>query len=82
MAGGEPPHPRPLHPDLRVMAEPGGGWFGIIERQAIHRGAFPRPRLMIKIRDFINGWNQRKHPFIWTKTPDEILDKINVNIPS
>ena len=52
-------------------------WFGIIERQAIRRGTFPSVRdLMIKIRDFINGWNQRKHPFIWTKTPDQILDKI------
>jgi transposase len=51
-------------------------WFGIIERQAIHRGAFPSVRdLMIKIRDFINGRNQRKHPFIWTKTPDQILNK-------
>jgi transposase len=52
-------------------------WFGIIERQAIRRGAFPSVRdLMIKIRAFITGWNQRKHPFIWTKTPDQILDKI------
>jgi transposase len=53
-------------------------WFGIIERQAIHRGTFGSVRdLMIKIRTFINGWNQRKHPFIWTKPADEILDKIN-----
>jgi transposase len=52
-------------------------WFGIIERQAIRRGAFPSVRdLMIKIRAFINGWNGRCHPFIWTKPADEILDKI------
>jgi transposase len=52
-------------------------WFGIIERQAIRRGVFPSVRdLMIKIRAFINGWNARKHPFIWTKTPDEVLAKI------
>jgi ABC-type glycerol-3-phosphate transport system permease component len=31
---------------------------------------------MIKILAFINGWNQRCHPFIWTKTPDDILAKI------
>jgi len=24
----------------------------------------------IKIREFITGWNRRKHPFIWT-TPAE-----------
>jgi transposase len=52
-------------------------WFGIIERQAIHRGSFPTVRdLMIKIREFITGWNRRKHPFIWTKPAEEILGKI------
>jgi len=52
-------------------------WFGIIERQAIRRGVFPSVRdLIIKIRSFITGWNDRKHPFIWTKTPDVILNKI------
>src|SRR3954453_21291670 len=51
-------------------------WFGIIERQAIRRGTFPSVRdLMIKIRAFINGWNDRCQPFVWTKTPDEILNK-------
>jgi transposase len=53
-------------------------WFGIIERQAIHRGAFPSVRdLMIKIRAFINGWNDRCEPFVWTKTADQILTKAN-----
>ena len=53
-------------------------WFGIIERQAIHRGTFRSVRdLNAKIRAFINGWNDRKHPFVWTKTADEILKKAN-----
>jgi transposase len=53
-------------------------WFGIIERQAIRRGTFGSVRdLMIKIRAFITGWNARKHPLIWTKTADEVLDSIN-----
>jgi transposase len=53
-------------------------WFSIIERQAIHRGAFPSVRdLMIKIRIFINGWNDRCQPFVWTKTADQILTKAN-----
>ena len=53
-------------------------WFGIIERQAIRRGSFTSVRdLMIKIRAFITGWNQRKHPFIWTKPAEDILDRIN-----
>ena len=52
-------------------------WFGIIERQAIRRRVFPSVRdLMIKIRAFINGRNSRKHPFIWTKTPEHVLAEI------
>lgn len=51
-------------------------WFGIIERQAIHRGTFRNVReLTAKIRDFINGWNPRAQPFVWTKTADQILAK-------
>lgn len=50
----------------------------MIERQAIRRGTFTSVRdLMSRIRAFITGWNRRKHPFIWTKTPDEILDRVN-----
>ncbi len=51
-------------------------WFGIIERQAIHRGSFGSVRdLNAKIRTFITGWNDRCHPFVWTKTADQILAK-------
>jgi transposase len=51
-------------------------WFSIIERQAIHRGTFPSVRdLMIKIRAFITGWNDRCQPFTWTKTANQILAK-------
>ena len=52
-------------------------WFGIIERQAIRRGTFRSVRdLTTKIKQFIDGWNDRKHPFIWTKTADDVLAKI------
>ncbi|MGO4807377.1 hypothetical protein AB4089_19915 [Arthrobacter sp. 2MCAF15] len=38
-------------------------WFGIIERQAIHRGTFTSVTdLMRKIRQFITGWNKRSQP--------------------
>jgi transposase len=51
-------------------------WFSIIERQAVHRGSFTSVKdLNAKIRAFINGWNDRCHPFIWTKSADEILAK-------
>jgi transposase len=49
-------------------------WFGIIEKQAIHRGTFRSVRdLNAKIRAFIDSWNDRCHPFVWTKTADQIL---------
>ena len=51
-------------------------WSGIIERQAIHRGSFGSVKdLNTKIRAFIDGWNDRAHPFLWTKTTDQILAK-------
>ena len=53
-------------------------WFGIVERQAIRGGTFVSVRELIgKICEFISSWNNRKHPFIWAKTPDEILAKID-----
>ena len=59
------------------MDEP-GLWFSIIERQAIHRGTYRSVKdLNAKIRQFIDGWNDRCHPFVWTKTSEEILKKAN-----
>ena len=53
-------------------------WFGIVERQAIRRGVFKSVKdLNLKIRTFIDSWNDRSHPFVWTKTADEILAKAN-----
>ncbi len=47
-------------------------WFGILERQAIRRGVFKSVRdLNTKIRTFINGWNDRSHPLVWTKTAED-----------
>ena len=53
-------------------------WFGIIDRQAIRRGTFGSVKdLNAKIRTFVDGWNDRAHPFVWTKTADQILTKAN-----
>ena len=53
-------------------------WFGIIQRQAIGRGTFTSVSdLVTKIRAFINGWNDRATPFVWTKTSDQVLSKAN-----
>jgi hypothetical protein len=50
-------------------------FFGIITRQAIRRGTFTSVAdLKNAIGAFIDGWNDRCHPFVWTKTADQILD--------
>ena len=49
-------------------------FFGIITRQAIRRGSFASVKELISaISRFIDDWTERCHPFIWTKTADEIL---------
>ena len=70
------------HPRITLHFTPtSGSWlnlvevfFGIITRQAIRRGTFTSVKdLVTAISRFIDGWNDRCHPFTWTKTADEIL---------
>jgi transposase len=73
------------HPRVTLHFTPtSGSWlnlvevfFGIITRQAIRRGSYASVRqLVAAIRTFIDGWNERCHPFTWTKTADEILPHV------
>ena len=49
-------------------------FFGIITRQAIRRGSFANVKeLVAAISRYIDGWNDRCHPFTWTKTAEQIL---------
>jgi transposase len=51
-------------------------FFSIITRQAIRRGSFDSVKeLTAAIERFINTWNDRCEPFLWTKTADDISDK-------
>lgn len=44
-------------------------WFIPVERQAVRRGVFKSvPDLNAKLRAYMEGWNKRAHPFVWTKT--------------
>ena len=72
------------HPRITLHFTPtSGSWlnlvevfFSIITRQAIRRGSFTSVKDLIgAIEAFIDGWNDRCHPFTWTKTADEILPK-------
>jgi hypothetical protein len=52
-------------------------FLGIITRQAIRHGSFTSVKdLIATIRTFIDGWNDRCHPFTWTKDADTILTKV------
>lgn len=68
-------HFTPTHASWMNLVEV---WFSLAERQAIHRGSYRSVKeLNAKIRAYIDGWNDRCHPFIWTKTADDILNKAN-----
>jgi putative transposase len=52
-------------------------WFGIITQQAIRRGTFSSVKdLVMKIQLFVEHYNSRSRPFVWTATADSILAKI------
>lgn len=70
------------HPRITLHFTPtSGSWlnlvevfFSIITHQAIRCGTFVSVKdLIAAIRRFIDGWNERCHPFTWTKQPDDIL---------
>ena len=74
------------HPRLKVHFTPTHAswmnlvevWFGLVERQAVRRGVFKSVKdLNGKLRTYVEGWNDRSHPFVWTKTADAILKKAN-----
>ena len=53
-------------------------WFGEITRKRIRRGTFQSIDELIKaIEEYILINNQNPRPFIWTKTADEIITKVN-----
>jgi transposase len=54
-------HFTPTHASWMNMVEI---WFSLAERQAIHRGSYRSVRELVHaIRAFIDGWNDRAHPF-------------------
>jgi len=74
-------HPRfkvhftPTHASWMNLVEV---WFSLVERQAVRRGVFKSvPDLNAKLRAYIEGWNKRAHPFVWTKTAEQVLKKAN-----
>ena len=53
-------------------------FFAIITRHAIRRASFSSVRQVTDaIRTFIDGWNPRCVPFVWTKTVQDFLTMAN-----
>ena len=72
------------HPNVHFHFTPTGAswlnlieaWFGILTRKSVRRGSFPSVKALIKhIEHYIDHWNENPTPFVWTKTPAEIIRK-------
>lgn len=53
-------------------------WFGLLTdkqlRRSVHKSV---PALEKDIRSWINTWNEKPQPFVWTKTADDIFERLN-----
>lgn len=51
-------------------------WFGILTRKSVRRGSFASVKELVRhIGHYIEHWNEHPTPFVWTKTPAEIIRK-------
>ena len=68
-------HFTPTHSSWMNLVE---SFFSIITRQAIRRASFTSVKQVTDaIRRFIDAWNDRCAPFVWTKTVEDILAVAN-----
>jgi transposase len=52
-------------------------WFGLLTDKQLRRGVHKSVRALEKdIRDWIKTWNENPQPFAWTRTADEILERL------
>jgi transposase len=52
-------------------------WFGLLTDKRLRRGAHRSIQALENdIRAWINQWNREPKPFTWTKTADEILERL------
>jgi transposase len=51
-------------------------WFSILTKQQVRRGVYHNvPELIAAIEHFIESYNERALPFVWTKTAEQVLEK-------
>jgi hypothetical protein len=52
-------------------------WSGLLIEQRLRRGVHKTLRaLKNDIRDWIRAWNEDPRPFAWTKSADEIFERL------
>lgn len=52
-------------------------WFAELERRCLERGVFcSLDELKTALEEWIKNWNDSAHPFRWTKTADQIIERI------
>ncbi len=52
-------------------------WFAELQRRCLERGVFcSLDDLTAALEDWIKLWNEGARPFKWTKTADQIIDRI------
>ena len=52
-------------------------WFGLITQKAIRRGSFTSVKQLVsKIEQFVDHYNAKSCPFVWTATAESILNKV------
>lgn len=73
------------HPHFHLHFTPTySSWLNLVERffallteDALRRGSHTSiPQLRAAILEYVEAHNEKGNPFIWTKTADEILDKV------
>jgi transposase len=53
-------------------------WFGLLTDKKLRRGTYRSIQALENdIRDWIENWNDNPKPFAWTKTADEILERLS-----
>ncbi len=58
-------------------------WFSILTKQQVRRGVYHDvPELIAAIEHFIQGYNQRAQPFVWTKTAEHVIAKATKQQPN
>lgn len=52
-------------------------WFNIVTQQAIQRGSFRNVKELVgKIEKFVQAYNTKTKPFVWTATTISILENL------